>query len=417
MKRRVVITGCGVISPIGLNVDEFWTNLLQGKSGIGPIQRFDPANLPVQFAAEVHGFNPEHWISKKDLRRMDYFTQYAVVAALEAVENAQLSIEKEDPYRVGVLVGSGNGGFHFIQDNHKVLLEKGAKRVSPYLASGMLINATSGEIAIRLGAKGPSGAVVTACATGSSCIGEAMRMIQYGTVDVMIAGGTEDAITPLDIASFAKIQALSTWNDRPHEASRPFDKDRNGFVIGSGAGVVVLEELEHARKRGATILAELVGYGANTDAYHITSPNPTGETQAQAIRAALEDANVRPDEVHYINAHGTSTVYNDRIEALAIERVFEENTSEIPVSSIKSMTGHMLGGAGAVELIATIYSIRHQVVPPNVNLNHPDEDIHIRLVGNQPESHFIQVAISNSFGFGGHNVCLVTKAYEEACEV
>lgn len=413
LNKRVVITGCGVISPVGVDTDSFWNSLIAGKSGIGPITRFDTTDYSVKIAGEVRGFDPIAYISKKDVRRMDYFTQYAVAAALQAIEQAGLEVSAELAPRVGVIVGSGNGGFHFIQENVKKLLEYGPKRVSPYFSSATLVNISSGEIAILLGAKGPSGAIVTACATGNSCVGEAMRIIQSGRADVMLAGGTDDAITPLDVAAYSNVRALSRRNEEPEKASRPFDRDRDGFVIGAGGGVLVLEEAEHAIGRGATILAELVGYGATTDAYHITAPNPSGEGARRAILMALAEGNIRPDEVSYINAHGTSTRFNDQMETRAIKDVFGEHAKKIPVSSNKSMIGHLLGGAGAIELIATVYAILEKIVPPTINCDHPDEDMDLNYVPHQAQPCDIEIAINHSFGFGGHNAVLAVRRWRE----
>ncbi|TCS92393.1 beta-ketoacyl-ACP synthase II [Hazenella coriacea] len=413
MKKRVVITGYGCITPIGLNPQDFWRGLIEGKSGIGPITLFDTKEFPTTIGAEIKGFEPEKYISRKEVRRVDPYTQYAIASAKQAVEHAQLSITEEIAERVGVIVGSGSGGMNMVKEGYQTLSEKGPKRISSYLSSGMLINSAAGEISIIFGAKGPSSAVVTACATASSCIGEGMRMIQYGTADVMIVGGAEGDCTPLDLGSFSKIRALSRRNDEPTKASRPFDKDRDGFVLGAGAGVLVIEEAEFAMKRGATILAELVGYGATTDAYHITAPDPEASQQARAIRMAIEESGMTPDEIDYVNAHGTSTQLNDQLETTAIKKALGERAYEIPVSSIKSSIGHLLGGAGAVELIATICAIQEQKVPPTLNLDEPEEGLDLNYVPYQPLEVPVRAAISNSFGFGGHNVCLAVRKWEE----
>ncbi|PTM58832.1 beta-ketoacyl-ACP synthase II [Desmospora activa] len=414
MNRRVVITGCGLISPIGVNTIDYWNNLISGKSGIGPITRFDTEDFSVKIAGEVRGFDPLAYISKKNVRRMDYFTQYAVAAALQAIDQAKLEISKQLSPRVGVFVSSCNGGFNYIQENVKNLLENGPKRVSPYFSSATLVNIPSGEISILIGAKGQSGAIVTACATGTSSVGEAMRLIQSGRADVMLAGGTADAITPLDLAAYSNVKALSRRNEEPEKASRPFDRDRDGFVIGAGGGVLVLEEAEHAIGRGAKILAELVGYGATTDAYHITAPDPSGSGAVRAIRLALEEAKIQPRDVNYINAHGTSTPFNDQMETKAIKTVFGEDAGRILVSSNKSMIGHLMGGAGAVELIATVYSILEKKVPPTINCDHPDDELDLNYVPHQAQSCDIEYAISNSFGFGGHNAVLVVRRWNES---
>lgn len=412
-KRRVVITGCGAVTPIGSDVEQYWKGLMEGKNGVDRISKFDVSDFNTKIAAEIKDFDANAYLGRKQQRRMGDFTQYAYAAAMQAVEQAQLEIEKEWAPRVGVIVGSGIGGANLVHENHRIFSEKGPKRVSPFLSSGMLVNAPAGEIAIALGAQGPAAAVVTACATASSSIGEAMRMIQYGTADVMIAGGTEGDLTPLDLASFSVIKALSQRNDEPHRASRPFDRDRDGFVIGSGSGILVLEAAEHAIRRGAVILAELAGYGATSDAYHITSPNPSGEGAIRAMQLALDDGGIADNEVDYINAHGTSTLYNDQMETTAIKTLFQEHCKHLSVSSTKSMIGHLMGAAGAVELIATVYAMKHGAIPPTLNCDHPDEGFDLHYVPNQAETRDIQVAISNSFGFGGHNVCLAVRRWDE----
>ncbi|PUA39938.1 beta-ketoacyl-[acyl-carrier-protein] synthase II [Paenibacillus elgii] len=410
LKRRVVVTGQGVITPVGLNVNEFWTSLIEGKSGIGPVTVFDTKDIPTKIGAQVKGFDPLQYMSKKDANKMAQFTQFALASAKQAVEQAQLRIDETNASRVGVVVGSGAGGMDVVEENFNKLFQNGPKRVSSYYVSSMMINSAPGEISIALGAKGPSYAVVTACATGSNSIGEAMRAIQYGTVDVMIAGGSESNFGILDLASFANIHALSRRNDQPQQASRPFDRNRDGFVIGGGAGIVVLEELEHALKRGAPILAELVGYGCTTDAHHITAPDPTGLGAAEAIRIALKDGGLSPQEVGYVNAHGTSTPFNDQMEINAIKTVFGEHAPNLAISSIKSITGHLMGGAGAVELIATVLSMIHSKVPPTLNCDNP-EDLELNFVPHVAQEREIEAAISNSFGFGGHNVCLAVRKW------
>lgn len=411
MKRRVVVTGQGVISPVGLNVDDFWTSLIEGKSGIGPITLFDTKDIPTKIGAQVNNFDPLQYMSKKDANKMAQFSQFALAAALQAVEQSNLRIDEKLAPRVGVVVGSGAGGLDVVEESFHRFIESGPKRVSPYYVSSMMINSASGEIAIALGAKGPSFAVVTACATGSNAIGEAMRTIQYGTADVMIAGGSEANFSLLDMSSFSNIHALSRRNDQPQQASRPFDRNRDGFVIGGGAGVVVLEELEHALNRDAVILAEVVGYGCTTDAYHITAPNPTGHGPAEAIRIALRDGGLSPKDINYINAHGTSTPFNDQMELNAIKTVFGEYAPRIPISSIKSITGHLMGGAGSAEFIATVQSMLHNKVPPTLNCDDP-EDTELNFVPHVYQEHEVNTAISNSFGFGGHNVCLAVRKWQ-----
>jgi 3-oxoacyl-[acyl-carrier-protein] synthase II len=414
VRRRVVITGMGVITPIGCDESTFWQSLLVGRSGVSRITRFNPAGYPTTIAAEIHDFHPEHYMERKDARRMDRFSQMSFAAAQQALQQAQLRISEEIAYRVGVMVGTATGGLQIIQHEmeHSFTLE--SRRLSPYLAPAMLANMACGEIAIAVGAKGPSAALVTACATGSSCLGEAMRAIQYGSVDVMIAGGTEASVTPLGLAAFSKIKALSRRNEEPTRASRPFDRQRDGFVAGEGAGILILEELQHASKRHAPILAELVGYGATTDAYHITSPPPDGAGAVRAMRLALHDAGIEPAGIDYINAHGTGTRLNDWIEAMAVKQVFGEAAFHIPLSSIKSMTGHLLGAAGAVEMVASVLTLQHGQIPPTINWQEPDEGLEgLDYVPNHVRSKACDWVMSNSFGFGGHNVSLIVKRWAE----
>ncbi|MFB6365308.1 beta-ketoacyl-ACP synthase II [Paenibacillus elgii] len=416
LKRRVVVTGQGVITPVGLHVNDFWTSLLEGKSGIGPVTTFDTKDMPTKIGAQVKNFDPLQYMSKKEANKVAQFTQFALAAARQAVEQAQLRIDEKNAPRIGVIVGSGAGGLDVIEENYDKLNQSGPKRVSPYYVSSMMINSAPGEISIALGAKGPSYAVVTACATGSNAIGEALRTIQYGTADVVIAGGSEANFSLLDLASFSNIHALSRRNDQPRQASRPFDRNRDGFVIGGGAGLVVLEELEHALNRGANILAELVGYGCTTDAYHITAPDPSGSGPAEAIRIALRDGGLTPEDISYINAHGTSTPFNDRMEINAIKTVFGEHAPNIAISSIKSVTGHLMGGAGGVELIATVQSLLHNKVPPTLNCDDP-EDPELNFVPHVAQEREVHAAISNSFGFGGHNVCLAVRKWRGEADV
>ena len=407
--KRVVITGLGVVSPVGSKLKTFWENITAGKSGVSKISRFDISDFPVQIAAEVKDFDPLEYFDKKEARRTDLFIQYAMGAAVQAVENAELDTDKVDPERVGVLIGSGIGGIRTIEEQYDILLNKGPKRVSPYCVPMEIINMASGLVSIRFGFKGPNISVVTACATGTHAIGEAYRTIQYGDADVMVAGGAESAITPLSIAGFAAARALSTRNDEPEKASRPFEKNRDGFVMGEGAGIVILEEYEHAKKRGAPILAEIVGYGTSGDAYHMTAPAPGGEGAARAIRNALRDAKVSPDTIDYINAHGTSTKFNDLYETLAIKSVFGDHAYQLKVSSIKSMIGHLLGAAGGVEVVASVLTLQTGVIPPTINYEEPDPECDLDYVPNEAIEMDVNYILKNSFGFGGTNACLVLK--------
>lgn len=410
--RRVVVTGMGTVNPIGLNVDEYWEGLKAGKTGFGEITYFDTTDFKVKVAAEVKGFVAADRMDKKAARRMEPFAQYAVAAAKEAFEDAGLDMEKEDPYRVGCAIGSGVGSLQSIEREHKKLLEKGPSRINPLLVPLMITNMATGNVTIQLGIKGKSINVVTACATGTHSIGEAFRSIQYGEADVMLAGGTENAITPIGVGGFTALTALSTSNN-PERCSIPFDKDRDGFVIGDGAGVVVLEELEHAKARGAKILAEVVGYGATSDAYHITSPAEDGEGAKNAMLFALKDANVAPEEITYINAHGTSTHHNDLFETRAIKAAFGEHAYNIKVNSTKSMIGHLLGAAGAVEFIACVLQMNHGYVHQTVGLEQPDEELDLDYVRGHGVDMDFEYALTNSLAFGGHNASLLIKKYTE----
>lgn len=412
MKRRVVVTGMGTITPIGNTVEEFWDGIKKGQVGIGPITKFDTSDYKVKLAAEVKGFDVKKRLDRKAARRMDVFSQYAVVAAKEALAMAKLEIEKEDPYRVGVIIGSGIGGLSCMEAEHEKLMTKGAKRVSPMLIPNMISNMAAGNVAIALGCKGKCTNVVTACATGSHSIGDAFRAIAYGDADVMFAGGTESSITELAVAGFTNLTALSTESD-PTKASLPFDKDRSGFVMGEGAGVVVLEELEHAKARGANIYAEIAGYGATCDAFHITSPAEDGSGAAKAMELAIKEAGITPDEVDYVNAHGTGTHHNDLFETKAIHRVFGESADKLKISSTKSMIGHLLGAAGAVEFITCVKSIEEGYIHPTVGTTVPGEGCDLDYVIKDGVHQDVTVAISNSLGFGGHNASLLVKAYEE----
>ncbi|MGW0520237.1 beta-ketoacyl-ACP synthase II [Crossiella sp. NPDC003009] len=409
--RRVVITGCGAVTPVGLTVEEHWSSLLAGRSGIGLIERFDAGDLPVRIGAEVKGFDPGEYLERTVYRRLDVSTQYGVAAAVQAAEAAKLVIGPELAPKVGVYVGSSAGPAQLTWDTTIKLHERGPRGISPFFFATSGSESSAGEIALKLGAHGPAANMSTACATGATCIGEALRLIQLGVTDVMIAGGAEASVTRLNIAGAAASRALSRRNEEPERACRPFDRDRDGFVMGEGAGVVVLEEAEHARRRGAPILAELAGYGATTDAYHLTAPHPEGRGAKAAMRTAMAGAGVAPSEVDYINAHGTGTALNDAAEAAAIRAVFGERAPEIPVSSTKSMTGHLISGAGAIELITAVMAIRDNVVPPTLNCDHPD-DTGLNFVPHTAQQHRTDVVMSNSFGFGGHNAVLLARRWE-----
>ncbi len=407
--RRVVVTGIGCICPLGNSVAESWEKLVNGVSGIGPITKFDPSDLSSRIAGEVKGFDGSKFFDKKELKRTDLFLQYAVAATEEALKDSGLDLDAIDRKQIGVLIGSGIGGLQTIQQNCEILATKGPRRISPFFIPMAIINMASAMVAMRFGFKGPQNAVVTACATGTNAIGDAFKIIARGDAPIVIAGGAEAAVCRLGVAGFSVMRALSTRNDEPEKASRPFDRDRDGFVIGEGAGIMVLEDYEHARKRGARIYAEIVGYGMSSDAYHITMPDETGEGAALAMERALKDAGVSPEEVDYINAHGTSTPLNDRTETLAIKRVFGDAAYRIPISSNKSMIGHLLGAAGAVEAIFTVLSIYHGIIPPTINHENPDPECDLDYVPNHAREKEIKVAISNSFGFGGVNACLAFR--------
>ncbi len=410
--RRVVVTGLGLVTPLGTGVEKTWKALCAGESGVGRITRFDPSGYDAQIAAEVKDFDPAQFIEKKEIKKMDTFIHYAVGASQLAVDDAGLKVSPEEATRVGVYIGSGIGGLGSIEHYHDVLKEKGPGRVSPFFIPMTIINLASGQVAIRVGAKGPNSCAVTACATGNHCIGDAYRLIQRNDADVMIAGGAEAAITPLGVAGFASAKALSFRNTEPTKASRPFDKDRDGFVLGEGAGVVVLEELEHARARGARIYAEVIGYAMNSDAYHITAPPEEGEGAVRCMEMALKDAGVAKTDIGYINAHGTSTMA-DAIETKAIKHVFGEQAYKIPVSSTKSMTGHLLGAAGGIEAVFSILALHHGILPPTINLDHPDPACDLDYVPNKARATKTQVVLSNSFGFGGVNACLLFRRCDQ----
>ena len=407
-KKRVVVTGLGLVTPLGIGVEKTWESLVAGRSGAGKITRFDASDYPVQIAAEVKDFDPALYIDKKEIKKMDTFIHYAIAASQMAIDDSGINLTEEMKERVGVYVGSGMGGLPAIEANFITLLEKGPRKVTPFFIPMTIINLASGQISIRFGLKGPNTSAVTACATGNTCIGDAYRMIQRGEVDAMIAGGTESTICRMAVAGFAASRALSSRNDDPRRASRPFDRDRDGFLMGEGAGIVFLEELEQAKKRGARIYAELVGYGMTSDAYHITSPPEDGMGAVRCMRLALEDGNTHPSEIGYINAHATST-FADKVETLAIKKTFGERVREIPVSSTKSMTGHLLGAAGGAEAVFTILAMDRGVLPPTINLENPDPECDLDYIPNKARAKKVQCALSNSFGFGGTNASLVFK--------
>jgi len=412
-KKRVVITGMGVLTALGRSVEDYWSNLLAGKSGISTLERIDTSDLPCKIGGEIKDWDPTVVMDVKEARRNDRYTQFAVYAAREAVKQSGLDMSKEDPYRVGVFMGSGIGGMETIESQANALFTSGPRRISPFMIPMLIANIGSGVVAIDIGAKGPNYGVVSACATGTHAIGEALRLIRYGDADVMVAGGSEAAITRLGFGGFCKMKAMSTNNDNPQQASRPFDSGRDGFVMGEGAGALVIESLEHAQARGATILAELVGYGATCDAYHITAPDTTGEGLAKAVQVALADGGLESSAVDYINAHGTSTPYNDKIETQALKLgLGEESARKAKVSSTKSMTGHLLGAAGAVEAVACIQSIRTGEIAPTINLENQDEECDLDYVPNVKQSHEVNVAVSTNLGFGGHNACAAFKKFE-----
>jgi 3-oxoacyl-[acyl-carrier-protein] synthase II len=409
--RRVVITGVGLLSPVGNTVDEFWSALVQGRSGVGAITKFDTTGYPTRIAGEVRNFDPLNFVDKKDARRLDPYLQYAVAASALAVQDAALDTGKVDATRFGVLIGSGIGGITTLLESHRNLLEKGPDRVSPFFIPMLIVNMASGLVSMRFGAKGPNSSVVTACATGNHAIGDSFKIIQRGDADVMIAGGSEAIIIPLTIAGFCSMKAMSTRNDEPTKAMRPFDATRDGFVCGEGAGIVVLETLDHALAREARIYAEIVGYGMTGDAHHMTAPDPEGDGAARAMAMAVRDAGLEPSAVGYINAHGTSTPYNDKFETIAIKRVFGEHARRLAVSSTKSMTGHLLGAAGGIEAIATVLALHHGVLPPTINYETPDPDCDLDYIPNQARKQNVEVALSNAFGFGGTNATLAFRTY------
>ncbi len=406
-----MVTGLGAITPVGNDHKSFWASLVEGRSGIATITRFDPSGFNVRFAGEVKGFDPSPYLDAKEIRKTDRFVQFGIAAAKMAVADSRLDLSKVDPYRFGVYVGSGIGGMETFERQAAILREKGPDRISPHFIPMMIVNMASGQISIELGAKGPNFAQVSACASGAHAVGEAFKAIQRGDCDVMIAGGSEASITPMAIAGFSSMRALSARNDAPERASRPFDADRDGFVMGEGAGLVLLESLEHAEKRGGTIYCEMAGYGTTADAYHVTAPAPQGEGAARAMEMALQDAGLAPGEIDYINAHGTSTPMNDKFETMAIKTVFNHHAKKLAVSSTKSMTGHLLGAAGGVEIIACALAIKESTLPPTVNYETPDPECDLDYVPNRARRQEVRAAISNSLGFGGHNVALLVRKY------
>jgi 3-oxoacyl-[acyl-carrier-protein] synthase II len=411
--RRVVVTGIGLVSSLGIGTDANWAALSAGRSGVETITKFDASQFATQIAGEVRGFDPLRYIEKKDVKKMDVFIQYAIAASQFAMDDSGVPITKENAARVGVFIASGIGGFTTIEREHKALLEGGPRKISPFFIPSAIINLAAGQVSIRFGAKGPNSSTCTACSASAHAIGDAFEIIRRGDADVMIAGGSEAAITPMGIGGFGALRALSTRNDEPSRASRPFDKDRDGFVVGEGAGVVILEEYESARRRGARIYAELVGYGMSADAYHITAPSEDGDGPFRVMSAALESAGIQPSQVNYINAHGTSTPHGDKVETIAIKRCFGDHAKVVPVSSTKSMTGHLLGAAGGLEAGITVLAVHHQIAPPTINLDHPDPECDLDYVPNKARPAHIEYALSNSFGFGGTNAALLFKRYEE----
>ncbi len=409
MRRRVVISGIGLVSPLGLDTETTWRGLLEGRSGVGPITKFDPEGFACRFAAEVRGFDPIAFLDRKEVRKMDTFSHYAIAATHEALKDSGLEIGPSNAERIGVYIGSGIGGLPLLEKTHKDLLEKGPRRISPFFIPGMILNLATGNVSIVFGAKGPNLALATACATGTHAIGESVRMIREGYCDAMIAGGAEAVITPLAVGGFCAMKALSTRNDDPESASRPFDADRDGFVMGEGAGILVVEELEHAQARGAEIYAEVVGYGMTGDAYHVTSPSTDGDGAIRAMKMTLADAGIRPDEVDYINAHGTSTPAGDRIETLAVKEVFGAHAKQLAFASTKSMTGHLLGAAGGLETAVSALAIHRDLVPPTINQTTPDPECDLDSVPNRSRQMTVRTALNNSFGFGGTNASLLLR--------
>lgn len=413
MPRRVVVTGVGLLSAVGTGTEECWSAIRDGKNGIGCITQFDASEFSCRIAGEVKNFDPLRYVDKKDVKKMGRFIQFALAAAEFAVESAQLKILPEESENIGVYIGSGIGGFEVIEREHKILIERGPSRISPFFIPSCIVNLASGYVSIRYGAKGPNSATATACTTSAHSIGDSFRLIQHCDADVMICGGSEACVTPMGIGGFAAMRALSTRNDEPQRASRPWDRERDGFVVGEGSGILILEELEHARRRGAPIFAEIIGYGMSADAYHITSPPEDGDGGYRVMRNALRDADIEPSEIQYVNAHGTSTGLGDKAETIALRRTFGDHADKIAVSSTKSMTGHLLGGAGGLEAGITVLAIRDQIAPPTINYEFPDPECDLDYVPNHARPMRIECALSNSFGFGGTNGSLVFKRYQD----
>ncbi|MEO1211005.1 MAG: beta-ketoacyl-ACP synthase II [Cyanobacteria bacterium J06638_20] len=412
--KRVVVTGMGALTPIGNTLADYWDGLIAGRNGIGSITLFDASRHDSRIAGEVRGFDPQDYMERKEAKRMDRFAQFAVAASKQALADAEFEINDLNAEQVGIVIGTGIGGLKVMEDQQEVYLNRGPSRCSPFMVPMMIANMAAGLTAIQVGAKGPNNCTVTACAAGSNAIGDAFRLVQRGYAQAMICGGTEAAVTPLSFAGFASARALSTRNDDPTHACRPFDRDRDGFVMGEGSGILLLEELEHALSRGAKIYGEIVGYGMTCDAYHITSPVPGGEGAARAVQLAMKDAGVKPSDVSYINAHGTSTPANDSTETAAIKTALGEQAYNVVISSTKSMTGHLLGGSGGIEAVAAMMAIAHDRVPPTINLENPDPACDLDYIPNQSREHTVNVALSNSFGFGGHNVTLVFRKFQSA---
>ena len=413
MQRRVVVTGVGLVSSVGIGTEDTWNALCAGRTGIGPITHFDASEFTARIAGEVKGFDPLQFVDKKDVKKMDVFIQFAIAASEFAVRDAGLKTGHALGPRVGVYIASGIGGFSTIEREHRALLKGGPRKISPFFIPSAIINLAAGQVSIRLGASGPNSAVCTACSASAHAVGDAFEIVRRGAADAMIAGGSEAAITPLGVGGFAAMRALSTRNDKPERACRPFDYERDGFIIGEGAGVVVLEELDRARRRGASIYAEIVGYGMSADAFHITAPAEDGDGAVRVMEAAIKQAKIEPSAIDYVNAHGTSTPHNDRIETAAIKRCFGDHASKVAISSTKSMTGHLLGAAGGLEAGITVHAVRDQVIPPTVNLDNPDPDCDLDYVPKKKRTASISYALSNSFGFGGTNASLLFKRYED----
>lgn len=411
-KKRVVVTGVGIVTPLGIGVEKSWEGLIEGRSGVRRLTHFDPSAFATQIAGEIEGFNPEDYIEPKEVKKMDRFIHLAIAASDMAMKDSGLKVTEANTEKVGVIIGSGIGGLPAIEHYHSVLLERGPRRITPFFIPMLIINLAAGQVSIRFGAKGPNSAVATACASGSHAIGDAFKMIQRGDAEAMIAGGSESVITPLGIGGFNAMKALSTRNNEPEKASRPFDRDRDGFVMGEGSGIMVLESLDSALSRGARLYAELVGYGMTSDAYHITSPAPEGEGAARCMAMGLKDGGIDPLDVDYINAHGTATKYGDEIESSAIKTVFKEHAYKVAMSSTKSMTGHLLGAAGGVEAVISVLCMRDNIVPPTINLDNPDPQCDLDYVPNKARKMEVNCVMSNSFGFGGTNACLIFKRYK-----